>query len=206
MAPASADRLAAQGITLLGHLQALDDREARRCIGEEGPSLVRRARGEDDRRIDPERETKSISAETTFAADLTRPADLEAHLWRLTEKLARRLKEHELSAGGVGTEAEDQRVRNPDARRALAEPTVLPDRLFEAAGALLSREATGIAFRLIGIGANPLRPLAEADRGDLADTETPRRAATQAAIDALRLRFGAGAITRGRGWSRARPG
>jgi DNA polymerase IV len=92
--PALARRLATQGITLLGHLQALDDREARCRIGEEGPSLARRARGEDDRRIDPERETKSISAETTFAADLTRPADLEAHLWRLTEKLARRLKEH----------------------------------------------------------------------------------------------------------------
>ena len=75
--PALAHRLAAQGITLLGHLQALNDREARRRIGEDGPSLVRRARGEDARRIDPERETKSISAETTFATDLTRPA-----IWR----------------------------------------------------------------------------------------------------------------------------
>jgi DNA polymerase-4 len=79
---------------------------------------------------------------------------------------------------------------------------VLPDRLFDAASALLMREATGIAFRLIGIGANPLLPLVEADRGDLADTETPRRAATQAAIDALRQRFGDAAISRGRGWPR----
>ena len=70
----------------------------------------------------------------------------------------------------------------------LPSPTVLPDRLFEAASALLAREATGTAFRLIGIGANPLLPLADADHGDLADIETPRRAATQAAIDALRQR------------------
>ena len=77
---------------------------------------------------------------------------------------------------------------------------MLPDRLFEAARTLLAREATGTAFRLIGIGANPLLPLAGADRGDLADTETPRRAATQAAIDALRHRFGEAAIGRGRGW------
>jgi DNA polymerase IV len=54
---------------------------------------------------------------------------------------------------------------------------VLPDRLFDAASALLRREATGTAFRLIGIGAKPLLPLADADRGDLADTETPRGAA-----------------------------
>jgi DNA polymerase IV len=62
---------------------------------------------------------------------------------------------------------------------------VLPDRLFDAASALLRlrREATGTAFRLIGIGANPLLPLADADRGDLADTETPRRAARGIAFD-----------------------
>ena len=204
--PALACRLATQGITLLGHLQVLSDREARRRLGEEGPSLVSRARGDDDRRVDPGRETKSISAETTFDGDLTRQADLQAHLWRLAEKLARRLKEHDLSAGGVVLKLKttDFVTRTRAAR--LPSPTVLPDRLFEAAAALLAREATGAAFRLIGIGANPLLPLAGADRGDLADTETPRRAATQAAIDALRQRFGDAAIIRGRGWSRPSAG
>jgi DNA polymerase-4 len=82
----------------------------------------------------------------------------------------------------------------------LPSPTVLPDRLFDAAQALLAREITGTAFRLIGIGASPLRGLDEADHGDLADLETPRRAAAQAAIDTLRQRFGDTAIGRGRGW------
>ena len=77
---------------------------------------------------------------------------------------------------------------------------MLPDRLFAAARDLLLREATGTAFRLIGIGASPLVPLAEADRGDLADRDTPRLAAAQAAIDALRQRFGEAAVTRGRGF------
>jgi DNA polymerase-4 len=60
------------------------------------------------------------------------------------------------------------------------------------------KEATGSAFRLIGIGASPLLPGEGADQGDLADTETPKRAAAQAAIDALRKRFGDAAVTRGR--------
>src|SRR5439155_7359277 len=64
--PALARALAAQGITLLGHLQALSDREAKRRMGDEGPTLVRRARGQDARSVDPGRETKSNSAETTF--------------------------------------------------------------------------------------------------------------------------------------------
>jgi DNA polymerase IV len=200
--PTLARRLATQGITLLGHLQALNDRDARRRLGDDGPSLVRRARGEDDRRVDPARETKSISAETTFNTDLTEPTDLQAHLWRLSEKLARRLKEHGLSAGGVVLKLKtaDFAIRTRAGR--LPSATVLPDRLFETASALLARELNGAAFRLIGIGANPLLPLAEADRGDLADLETPRRAATQAAIDSLRQRFGDAAIGRGRGWTR----
>ena len=72
----------------------------------------------------------------------------------------------------------------------LPSPTVLPDRLFAAGAALLARRGDRHAFRLIGIGAHPLLPVADADRGDLADTATPRRAATQGAIDALRPRFG----------------
>jgi DNA polymerase-4 len=48
-------------------------------------------------------------------------------------------------------------------------------------------------------------PGAEADRGDLADPEAGRRVATQAALDALRARFGEGAIGRGRGFESTRP-
>jgi DNA polymerase IV len=197
--PALAKRLEGLGITLLGHLQGLGERDAMRKLGEDGPSLVRRARGEDTRLVDPSRETKSVSAETTFDTDLSGMREMERHLWRLSEKLARRLREHELSAAGVVLKLKTASfaIRTRAAR--LPAPTVLPDRLFDAAQALLAKEATGTAFRLIGIGANPLAALDAADRGDLADTETPRRAAAQAAIDSLRSRFGDAAVTRGRG-------
>jgi DNA polymerase IV len=197
--PALAKRLEGMGITLLGHLQGLGERDAMRKLGEDGPALVRRARGEDARAVDPSRETRSISAETTFDTDLSEIRDLERHLWRLSEKLARRLREHELSAAGVVLKLKTASfaIRTRAAR--LPAPTVLPVRLFDTAQALLAKEATGTAFRLIGIGASPLAALDAADRGDLADTETPRRAAAQAAIDALRSRFGDAAVTRGRG-------
>jgi choline dehydrogenase-like flavoprotein len=58
-----------------------------------GPLLAARERGEDARPVDPARETKSISAETTFESDLAAQAALEARLWPLCEKLARRLAE-----------------------------------------------------------------------------------------------------------------
>jgi DNA polymerase-4 len=81
----------------------------------------------------------------------------------------------------------------------LAQPTALPDTLFDAAAALLAREADGMAFRLIGIGAGSLAPLETADQPDLADPDTPRRVARQAAIEKLRARYGAAVIGKGRG-------
>ena len=196
--PALARRLEGLGITRLGHLAALEDRDAPRRLGEDGPSLVRRARGEDSRVVDPTRETKSVSAETTFDTDLTRTDDLERHLWRLSEKVARRLREGGFAAAGVVLKLKtDKFVPRTRAQR-LASPTRLPDTLFAAARGLLAREADGTAYRLIGIGAQPLAPAEQADLPDLADPNQPKRAATQAAIDALREKFGAAAIGRGR--------
>ena len=78
--------------------------------------------------------------------------------------------------------------------------------MFAAARPLLLREADGTAFRLIGVGAQPLLPAALADQGDLADPEAPRRAARWRAMEALRARFGEGAVVRGRGLRSADPG
>jgi DNA polymerase-4 len=198
--PAMERRLAAQGITHLGHLQALDDRAALQRLGEDGPALARRARGEDGRPVTTGGDTKSVSAETTFDTDLSAAADLERPLWRLSEKLARRLREKDLAAGGVVLKLKTARFASRTRAARLHAATALPDVLFSAARALLAREADGTAFRLIGIGASPLLPGAEADRGDLADPDAARRVAAQAAVDALRTRFGEGVIGRGRGF------
>jgi DNA polymerase-4 len=196
--PALEKKLLSRGITTLGHLQALDDRDARRMLGDEGPALCARARGIDTRRVDPVRETKSVSAETTFDHDLTTLAEMERPLWALSEKLARRLREADLSAGGVVLKLKTANFANRTRAQRLPAATCLPDRLFAAARTLLGREIDGTAFRLIGIGASPLAALADADQPDLANPEGLRQVATQKAIDSLREKFGAGAISRGR--------
>ena len=177
----------------------MTDREALARLGDDGPSLVRRARGEDLRRISPNEGAKSVSAETTFDTDLSDPALLEKHLWRMAEKLARRLREKGLCAGGVVLKLKTAGFASRTRTQRLPGPTALPDVLFQCARALLLREVDGTAFRLIGVGANPLLPAAAADQPDLADPDVGRRVATQRAVDALRGRFGEGVIGRGRG-------
>jgi len=197
--PALAKRLEAAGFTRLGQLASLDPREAARRFGEEGPGLAARARGEDARKVDPERETKSVSAETTFETDLRALEALEAPLWRLCETLARRLAEKGLAAGGVVLKLKTAGFATRTRNTRLPAPTRLPETIFAAARPLLAREADGTAFRLIGVGAQPLAPAEAADRGDLADPEAPKRAARWAAMEALRAKFGEGAVVRGRG-------
>ena len=199
--PAFAKKLDAMGITKLGQMQSFDDREARRRFGDDGPGLVRRARGEDTRPVDPRRDTKSISAETTFATDLTSLADLERHLWRLSEKLGLRLRTEGFAAIGVVLKLKTSAFASRTRSQRLPQPTLLPQTLFDAARALLAKETDGTAFRLIGIGAGGLAPAADADRPDLADPGTSRRVATQIAIDTLRDKFGAASVVRGRGFS-----
>ena len=81
--------------------------------------------------------------------------------------------------------------------RSLPQPTQLATRIFEAARELLLREATGTRFRLIGVGVSDLHDAGEADHGDLVDTRAARDKATEAAVDALRARFGGAAVVKG---------
>ncbi len=195
--PAQVKRLEALGIITIGQLAALDDGTAAR-LGNEATALIARARLQDDRPIRPERESKSISAETTFETDIADREALEAALWPLCEKLGRRLHRENQAAAGIVLKLKTADFLLRTRSQRLSCPTQLAESIFEAAQPVLAREADSTRFRLIGIGAAPLAAAALADQGDLADTTTPRRRARQDAIDRLRARFGDAAVQRGR--------
>ena len=67
------ERLARDGLTRIADLQKLDERDLAKRYGSIGIRLARLSRGEDDRSVMPEREAKSISAETTFDERPCRP-------------------------------------------------------------------------------------------------------------------------------------
>ena len=195
--PAQVKKLEALGIITISQLAALDAGMAAR-LGNEASALIARARLQDDRPIRPERESKSISAETTFETDIAGREALEAALWPLCEKLGRRLHREGQAAAGIVLKLKTTNFLLRTRSQRLPAPTQLAESLFEAAQPVLAREADGTLFRLIGLGAAPLAEAALADHGDLADTLAPRRRARQEAIDRLRARFGEAAVQRGR--------
>jgi DNA polymerase-4 len=190
-------RLAQAGVTLIRHLPEVDPKTLFSALGRDSQRLVRLARGEDDRRVTPDRETKSISAETTFDVDLRKFEDLEPVLWRLAEKVSRRLKAAGLAGRSMTLKLKDSEFRLMTRTRSGLPPTQLAARLFEPARQLLKGACDGTTFRLIGIGAGDLCEGAEADRGDLADQEVVRQAKVEAAIDRIRERFGGEALLKG---------
>ena len=190
------ERLAKDGLVTVGDIQRLEDSQLARRYGEEGLRLARLARGEDQRVVRPERDTKSISAETTFDEDIADPERLVPVLLRLSEKVALRLRRAEFATKGVTLKLKTADFKLRTRARALP-PTQLASRIFEAGRELLLREATGARFRLIGIGASDIVPAADADAGDLVDAELQRDRKVEKAIDSLRDRFGGEAVLRG---------
>jgi DNA polymerase-4 len=202
---AAARRLSAHGIATIADLRAHDEASLIRLLGREGSRLHRLAHGVDDRPVTPGREVKSVSAETTFETDVAGLDALRARLWPLAERLAARLDKAGLAAAGVTLKLKDARFQTITRARALP-PTRLAIRLFQAAEPLLAAEATGRAYRLIGIGVHAFAPLADADRGDMLDESVKRETAAAEAIDALRRRFGGDAVKRGIGLAAAKDG
>jgi len=90
--PVAEEKLHRLGIDTVGKLAALTDAEAANILGATlGPALHRLARGIDDRPVAERAEAKQISAESTFAADLTTVEQLREAAAPIAEHAHRRL-------------------------------------------------------------------------------------------------------------------
>ncbi len=193
-------RLAADGITLIGQLAGLGERELAARYGRVGAHLARLAQGVDDRAVLAHMPARSISAETTLAQDAAAAAVLSQILWPLCERVSAQLKEASLAAGAVTLKLKTSDFRVRTRSRRLADPTQFAEAMFRVAAPLLAAEADGVTrFRLVGIGADMLRDARDADLPTLFDRELGRPRRLEQAIDSIRGRLGADALRRGPG-------
>jgi DNA polymerase-4 len=190
-------RLARDGFHCIADLAAASEADLMRRYGAEGLRLARLARGIDPRPVTPEREAKSVSAETTLDRDTAGFRTLERRLWVLCEKVSARLKAGSLAGSTVTLKLKTGDFRLRTRARALGDPTQLAARIFAAGRDLLVRETDGTRFRLIGIGLSDLVAAERADPPDLVDARGSRAAAAEHALDRLRRKFGDSAVMRG---------
>lgn len=164
---ATARRMAAAGIETVAQLQALPEAELVARWGKFGRWLALLVRGEDPRQVTPDRPAKSVSAETTFARDLSRLPELASELDDLARRVAARLQRGGLGGGTVVLKLKTADFRVLTRNHRLAHPTRRAEVILRHGLDLLRREADGRAFRLIGIGLADLCPGEEADPPDL---------------------------------------
>jgi DNA polymerase-4 len=197
--PAGAAALERNGLKRIGDIRAAGQKRMRALYGDWGGHLFALSMADDPRRVDPHGERKSISAETTFFEDVAELEALEDILWPLCEKVAARCRASETAGRTLTLKLKDAAFHIVTRRRQLPEPTLLASRIFAHARELLAAEVDGrIKYRLIGVGLSDFAGAAEADKGDMLDAETPRRAAAEAAIAKARGKFGKDAVQTGR--------
>ncbi|MDQ6438270.1 DNA polymerase IV [Mesorhizobium sp. LHD-90] len=194
---AFAATLEQDGIRSIGQLQTMERGDLMRRYGTMGDRLFRLSRGQDARQVDPGGDAKSVSAETTFDADLASMADLVPVLRALSEKVSARLKKAHIAGRTVVLKLKTQDFKIRTRNRQLADPTRLADRIFQTGLQLLEKEADGTKYRLLGIGVSDLSDDGRADPPDLVDERARKRAMAEGAIDSLRDKFGKKAVETG---------
>jgi len=156
--PRTAERMRALDIHDGGDLRAFDPRELERIFGKLGRFLQEVARGIDERPVVSHRQPKSLGAETTFARDLSRRAELEPALEELCRELAARMERTRVTARTVTV-----KVRYADFTMLTRSRTLQSDlwelpQLLAAARVLAFETARPDgAIRLLGVSVSQLR-------------------------------------------------
>lgn len=92
----TAAKMKAMGLHTGGDLKKLSEAEMMKRFGKPGKFYYQIVRGIDNRPVQPDRETKSVSVEDTYQEDLTAKEAMLPELATLCERLAERLQRHNL--------------------------------------------------------------------------------------------------------------
>src|ERR687897_307195 len=189
------DLLARYGLRTVGDVAATPRATLERALGQAaGAQLHQLAWARDDREVVPFEAAKSVGAEETFATDIDDPEQLAREVLRCCVRVGRRLREAGLAGRTVTLKLRFADFRTITRGRTLAVATDTDTELHQVAGELLARLQLGRApIRLAGVTVSNLQR-ADAPVQLRLGPERPGWEAAVRAADAVRARFGDGAI------------
>lgn len=200
--PATRARLARFGIVTVGDLAATPEETLVRALGSAaGSQLHALAWNRDDRRVEPNQETKSIGHEETFPHDIRDRGTLERELLRMGDRVAARLRAADRVGRTVVLKARYGDFRTVTRSRTLPSPTDLAAVVSRTANELLRDLDVGDGLRLLGVSVHQLElPQTGNEQQQLSfdDEAGPRSPAVRGdlerAVDRVRSRFGDDAL------------
>lgn len=201
--PATSSRLARMGIKTVGDLASVPSKTLEEALGRaNGAHLARLARGVDERAVQPERSTKSISQEETFSEDRFDVDSLRVPVLAMADNVASRARQ-----AGVGARTVTIKVRYRDMTTrtrsyTLKERADTASDIARTALALLAEAECERGVRLIGVALTNLADQDGADASQLrldfgggSDRTPSSHRAASVAVDEVRRRFGPGSLT-----------
>ena len=205
--PKTAERLRNLGIRTIGDLAEWREGDLVVMLGKHGADLSREARGIDDRPVETERDTKSISRETTFTRDVTDLDLLRRTIRQLSEGVGWRVRKEGLRGNTVKVKIRWSNFTTLTRQQTFAQ-AMDSDVEIEQAAQLLFRNVwtPGQAVRLIGVGVSgfddepqqlALFDDAAAKPEASAATDKNSQLRLQNTLDTLRDRFGESIVKRG---------
>ena len=172
--PATMERLSRLGIRTVGDLQRASERELVHELGRvAGTGLRRLAFAEDDRPVQIERETKSVSTEDTFETDLTDPDELAAIVTADAAQLAKNLNREGLFARTITLKVRLAGFVTHTRSRTLEGATDRPERIAAVARRLLAGLDVRDGVRLIGVGVSGFTGAAQEELFETDDDIAP---------------------------------
>jgi DNA polymerase IV len=196
-------RLLECGVRKVGDLAKLDEKFLEERFGQWGLALAGKARGMDAggwyyAEIGAGEDPKSVSHEHTFPEDTAEAARLDATLVRMSEMVARRLREHGFEARTVQLKLRYSDFKTYTRAQTLARATALDTEIIQAVRELFRKNWSGKPVRLVGVHTSSF----ETGQGQLyllEQEKNERWKKTLGAMDRLRDRFGEESVALGGG-------
>jgi len=160
--PKTAAKLRAAGVERLVDVRTADEEILKRCVGSWAESLRRLSFGEDNRRVEPNRERKSVGCEETYAKDLTELPAILREVDALARHAAGILERKRLYARTVTLKLRYDTFETITRSESRTPATQAPDAIASRAVELVAKtEAGRRPVRLLGVSLHGLDESAE---------------------------------------------
>ena len=198
--PVTLEKLHRIGLKTVGDIASCELRVLRLALGDGlAEHLHELSNAIDEREVEPERETKSIGSEETFADDITDAGELRRHVLRMADNVARRCRDNGLAARTITLKIRYGDFSNISRSHSVDDPVETSQAIMAVIDELLGHVDLGAGVRLAGVSvrnfAAPDPQMSLFDEPSSRSQEEWKEASR--AVDRIREKFGDGAISTG---------
>ncbi len=183
------------GVFTIGQLAVCDEVYIKQILGKNTVLVQNLARGIDDRLVENSREAKSIGKETTYMEDLLTKEKYHDALWDLCQQVGWRVRNKELAGHTVTLKVKYSSFKSVTRSITIESAVSLDEDIFALVEKLIAQVKWLEPVRLLGVSVSKLVPAGEFS---LAFDQDEKRKKRNAALDALKNKYGEHIIKRGK--------